>query len=97
MTITGASETLSHFKRDTERVVQKLKRSGKPLVLTVKGQAELVVQDAAAYAHLLEAIERAERSAGIKQGIESMERGEGIPFESAISKLRKRHKIPKST
>jgi PHD/YefM family antitoxin component YafN of YafNO toxin-antitoxin module len=96
MTITRESETLSHFKRDTERVVQKLKRSGKPLVLTVKGQAELVVQDAAAYAQLLEAIERAESLAGIKQGLVSMERGEGIPFEAAISKLRKRHKIPKS-
>ena len=96
MAMTRQSETLSHFKRDTERVVQKLKRSGKPLVLTVKGQAELVVQDAAAYSHLLEAIERAETLAGIKQGLDSMKRGEGFPFEAAISKLRKRHKIPKS-
>lgn len=96
MTITRDSESLSHFKRDTERVVQKLKRTGKPLVLTVKGQAELVVQDASAYSQLLDAMERAEMMAGINRGLESMERGEGVPFDVAVNKLRKRHKIPKT-
>ena len=69
MTITRASETLSHFKSATERVVQKLKRSGKPLVLTVDGQAELVVQDAAAYEQLVESLTRASTLVGIKQGL----------------------------
>ena len=41
-TLTRDADSLSHFKRDTDRVVQKLKRTGKPLVLTVKGHAELV-------------------------------------------------------
>lgn len=96
-TLTRGADSLSHFKRDTDRVVQKLKRTGKPLVLTVKGQAELVVQDAGAYSELLDAFERAEMMAGIKLGLASMERGEGIPFDAAINKLRKRHKIPKSS
>lgn len=95
-TLARNADSLSHFKRDTDQVVQKLKKTGKPLVLTIKGQAELVVQDAAAYSELLEAFERAEMLAGIKVGLASMERGQGVPFDAAISKLRKRHKIPKS-
>ena len=90
------SNSLAQFKRETERVVRKLKRTGKPLVLTVEGQAELVVQDAAAYSRLVDLAEQAEIMAGIKQGLDSMERGEGIPFETAVSKLRRRHKIPKT-
>ena len=95
-TLTRHADSLSHFKRDTDRVVQKLKRTGQPLVLTVRGQAELVIQDAGAYSELVQACERAEMIAGIKLGLASMQRGEGIPFAAAISKLRKRHKIPKS-
>jgi hypothetical protein len=37
----------------------RLKLSGRPEVLTINGKAELVVQDAAAYQRLLEAVERA--------------------------------------
>ena len=96
MAMTRDSESLTHFKRDTGRVVQELKRSGKPLVLTVKGQAELVIQDAAAYSQLVGALEQAEMIAGIKRGLAQMERGEGVPFDVAVSKLRKRHKIPKT-
>lgn len=96
-TLTHDVDSLSHFKRATNRIVQKLKRTGKPLVLTVKGQAELVVQDAAAYSKFLDAIERAEIMAGIKTGLASMERGAGIPFDTAINKLRKRHKNPVTT
>lgn len=76
MTMTRGSETLSDFKRETERVVQKLKRSGKPLVLTVDGQAELVVQDAAAYEQLVESLTRASTLAGIQQGLAQVDQPE---------------------
>ena len=96
MATTRESESLTHFKRDSGRVVQELKRSGKPLVLTVKGQAELVIQDAAEYSQLVDAVELAELVAGIKRGLDSMERGEGVPLEVAVRRLRKRHKVPKA-
>ena len=76
MTITRDSESLSQFKRDTGRVVQKLKRSGKPLVLTVDGQAELVVQDAATYEQLVESLTLASTLAGISQGSIQVEQPE---------------------
>jgi hypothetical protein len=37
----------------------RIKLSGRREVLTINGKAELVVQDAAAYQRLLEAVERA--------------------------------------
>lgn len=39
----------------------RLRRSGRPEVLTINGKAELVVQDAAAYQRLLEALEKTKR------------------------------------
>ena len=41
--------SLTDFKRRTTELVGQLKTTGRPLVLTVNGKAELVVQDAASY------------------------------------------------
>ncbi len=41
--------SLSDFQRNTREHIRKLKKSGKPAELTVKGQAEVVVQSAEAY------------------------------------------------
>ena len=49
MNLTRETDSLTHFKRETGRVIRQLKKTGQPMVLTVNGQAELVVQDAAAY------------------------------------------------
>ena len=45
-------QSLSHFKRNATEVVARMKESGNPVVLTVNGRAEIVVQDAAAYQRL---------------------------------------------
>ncbi len=46
-----------------------MKETGHPVVLTVNGKAELVVQDAASYQKL---IELAERTEALKASIEDM-------------------------
>ena len=51
--------SLTDFHRNSTVHCKRLKRSGRPEVLTVNGKAVLVVQDAAAYQQLLEAVERA--------------------------------------
>ena len=53
-------QSLSHFKRNTAQVMKRMKKSGNPVVLTVNGKAEVVVQDAAAYQRLLALAEKAE-------------------------------------
>ena len=94
MDITRDIDSLTHFKRNTNEVIEQLKATGQPLVLTVNGKAEIVVQDAASYQAMLELVDRTEAIAGIKRGLDSLARGEGIPAEEAFKRLRKKHKIP---
>ena len=94
MDITRDIDSLTHFKRNTNEVIEQLKATGQPLVLTVNGKAEIVVQDAASYQAMLDLVDRAEAIAGIKRGLDSLARGEGIPAEEAFKRLRKKHKIP---
>lgn len=69
--------SLTDFKRNTTEFVQRLKQTKHPLVLTVNGKAELVVQDAESYQKLLDSVELLETLKGIKLGLEQMDRGEG--------------------
>ena len=94
MNIAQNINSLTHFKRNTTEVIEQLKETGQPVVLTVNGRAEIVVQDAASYQAMLDFIERAEAIAGIKRGLDSVERGEGIPAHKAFELLRKKHNIP---
>ncbi len=57
--------------------MRQMKKTKAPVVLTVNGKAELVVQDADSYQELLEAKDRMEAVEGIKRGLESMKRRRG--------------------
>jgi PHD/YefM family antitoxin component YafN of YafNO toxin-antitoxin module len=87
---------LSDFQRKTREHLRRLKKTGRPEVLTINGRAELVVQDAASYQQLLDALEAAEAIAGVRRGLESMARGEGEPAAEVMSRIRKKHSIPRS-
>ena len=79
--------SLTDFKRNTTEFVQRLKQTKHPLVLTVNGKAELVVQDAESYQKLLDAVELLETLKGIKLGLEQMERGKGQKAEDFFNQL----------
>ena len=53
--------SLTDFARNTKAHLRRLKRTGRPELLTVNGKAEVVVQNATAYQRLLETLERLER------------------------------------
>lgn len=84
MKLTRDIQSLSTFKRDTAKFVRQLKKTGKPVVLTVNGKAELVVQDAASYQRLMEAQDRMEAIEGIRRGLESMKRNAGREVLSGV-------------
>ena len=69
----------------------RLKENKTPLVLTVNGRAELVVQDAESYQLMLDRLERAETIAAIRRGMEQAERGEGMSLDESEARLRKKH------
>ena len=93
--ISSDIQPLSSFKRDSVTLIGQLKRTGRPVVLTINGKAEVVVQDAKSYQQMLELVDQAEAVIGIRKGLASMDRGEGIPAEKAFEKLRKKYNIPR--
>lgn len=83
-------ESMSAFKRDSASVAARLKKSGKPIVLTVNGKAELVVQDAAAYRRLQERAalaETVEMVAFLKRSAADIERSDTLPAEEFVRSL----------
>lgn len=50
--------SLTDFARNTKAHLRRLKRTGRPELLTVNGKAEVVVQTATAYQHLIELLEK---------------------------------------
>ena len=83
--------SVTEFQRNMKEYVGRLKENKKPLVLTVNGRAELVVQDAESYQLILERLERAETIASIRRGMKDAEAGRMIPLDDAAAKLRAKH------
>jgi hypothetical protein len=54
--------SLTDFNRNTKAHLRRLKRTGRPELLTVNGRAEVVVQNASAYQRLLKLVEKLKRS-----------------------------------
>jgi len=52
--------SLSDFKRNAKEFIEHIKTTRSPLVLTVNGKAEVVVQDAQAFQAICDRIEQAE-------------------------------------
>ena len=88
--------SLSDFQRRTREHIRRLKKTRRPEVLTVNGKAELIVQDAVSYQELLDALEQAEAAAGIRRGLDSIDRGEGRAAADVLADIRRRHKIPRT-
>ena len=83
--------SLSDFQRNTKKHLRRLKNTGKPEVLTVNGQAELVVQSATAYQKLLDQADLAESVNILRERIAAADAGEkGIPAEQVLAAVKKR-------
>jgi PHD/YefM family antitoxin component YafN of YafNO toxin-antitoxin module len=85
--------SVTDFNRNTREHIQWLKETGKPEVLTVNGQAEIVVQSAEAYQKLLDSAELSETLAGIRRGLEQVKRGEARPMREFLEKLAEKHGV----
>ncbi|MGB9180336.1 MAG: type II toxin-antitoxin system Phd/YefM family antitoxin [Pyrinomonadaceae bacterium] len=88
-------ESLTAFKRNTNEYVKKIKKSGNPLVLTVNGKAQLVVQDAESYQRMLEVLDRAETIEAVRDGLESVRQGRTMSLDEFDKKMRKKIRVPK--
>ncbi len=90
-------DSLTNFKRQTADHLRRLHSSGEPLVLTVNGKAEVVVQDAAAYQRLVDLAAKGDREeavAAIREGLSDVNAGRVKPARKALNALAKKYGIP---
>src|SRR5947207_5416440 len=90
----GELQPLDDFQRHAPDYIRRMKETRSPVVLTVNGKAELVVQDAESYQALLETVERAETIEGIRRGLDQLRRVEGQPAEEVFAGMRKKFGVP---
>jgi len=89
-------DSLTNFKRQTATYLARLRKTGEPVVLTVNGKAQVVVQDAAAYQELVDAAAKADRDstiAAIREGLADAKAGRTKPARAALKALAKKHGI----
>jgi prevent-host-death family protein len=77
--LTHDIQSLTTFRRRSGDFLKQLRKSKRPVVLTVKGRAAAIVQDAEAYQRLLDIAAAADAREGIRQGLEDARKGRGRP------------------
>ena len=73
--LTRDIQSLTTFRRRSGDFLKQLRKSKRPVVLTVKGRAAAIVQDAEAYQRLLDIAATADAREGIRQGLEDARKG----------------------
>lgn len=80
-------QSLTEFQRNSRSSIERLKKTGRPVALTVNGQAAVVVQDVKSYQHLLARAEQADRLAELSRSVAEFRAGRVRPIEDVIDDL----------
>lgn len=86
-------QAMTTFRRNPSKFMKHLKETKRPLVLTVNGKAEAVVQDAEAYQRLLDIAAQADAREGMRQGLDDVKKGRVRPAREALETFRRNHGI----
>jgi prevent-host-death family protein len=92
MDITKDIHSVTTFRRNPGLFMKQLKNK-RPMILTMKGRAKAVVQDAEAYQRLLDVAASADPFEGIRQGLEEAKAGKGRDAEEFFSEFEAEHGI----
>jgi prevent-host-death family protein len=93
--ITSDIQSLTTFRRSSGDFMKHLKKTKRPVLLTVNGKAAAVVQDAEAYQRLLDIAARADAEEGIRQGLDDVAHACTRPAREVFDEIRRRHAIPR--
>ena len=91
---TQDKSTLHEFSSDPAAFLERLRRTGEPLTLTVDGEGEVVVQDADTFRRHSEHVERLETLAAIREGLEDIAAGRTRPAREVMMELARKHNLP---
>jgi prevent-host-death family protein len=76
--------SMTTFKRNSSGLMKRMKKTGRPLVLTVKGKAEMVLLDAAAYR---EVAVHLDALSSIRRGLGQAKKGTGRSVDEVFDDL----------
>jgi prevent-host-death family protein len=79
---------VSDFSRKPAKYIQRLKKTGKPEILTVNGCAEVVIQDAKSYEKMVNLLNSLEK---ISRSVKEHDQGKAVSMEEFSSKFEKNH------
>jgi prevent-host-death family protein len=82
--VTQDIHSLTAFKRNSSGLMKYMKKTRRPLVLTVKGKAEVVVLDAKAYQEVASQLDTV---ASIRLGLAQASKGKGRPANEVFDEL----------
>ena len=82
--VTQDIQSMTAFKRNTSHLVKHMKKTGRPLVLTVNGKAEAIVLDAGAYNDVADYLDTVAR---LRRGLAQARKGLGRPVDDVFNDL----------
>lgn len=91
--LTKDIQSLTTFRRQSGDFMKQLKKSKRPVVLTVNGKAAAIVQDVGAYQRLLDIAASADEEEAIRQGLEDVKAGRTRPAREFFAEFEAKHGI----
>ena len=91
--ITKDIQSLTTFRRRSGDFMKQLRKSKRPVVLTVRGKAAAVVLDAEAYQRLLGIAARVNQEEGVRQGLEDAKKGKIRPAKKFFDEFETHYRI----
>ena len=73
------TQSLTSFHRQSAELLKRLKQTQLPVLITLRGKATAILQDAEAYQRLLDIAAGASAEEGIRQGLEDARKGSTRP------------------
>jgi PHD/YefM family antitoxin component YafN of YafNO toxin-antitoxin module len=93
MVKTSAIKPLSDFLRNSKSHIQNLHATQEPEILTVNGEAAVVVQDAGSYEKMAQLAEQAIQDARLQSAMKYFrDGGKGIYSDDVFSRLEEKYK-----
>ena len=89
--LTKDIQSLTTFRRQSGDFMKQLKKTKRPVVLTVNGKAAAIVQDAEAYQRLLDIAASADEEEAIRKGLEDVKKGRTRPAREFFAESEAKH------
>ena len=88
--LTQDIKSLTGFMRNAPEHLRRMKKTGQPLILTIKGKAEYVIQDAASYQKLMRFADELDSLEFLRKSLDEADEGKTVPMREAVERLGKK-------